>query len=251
MSNHIKAAIFDLDGVITKTAEVHFQAWKKTFEAYLNNHTDSKNTRFTYKDDYVPFVDGKPRYDGVASFLKSRNIDLDYGKLSDQAGTQTICGIGNQKNIEFQKIIHNEGAEIYPASLKLIHELIEAGIKVGVASSSKNCSYILKKTKLIQLFETVVDGNTSKELGLKGKPEPDIFIKAAENIGFTPVDCIMFEDAISGVQAGKNGQFTLVIGITRTGNKDVLYENGADIVVNDLEEISLEEIRELYRKKID
>jgi beta-phosphoglucomutase family hydrolase len=249
MKLSFKGAIFDLDGVITQTAEVHFLAWKSTFEHFLTKR-NHPNPSFSYNSDYVPYVDGKPRYEGVDSFLKSRGVNLPFGDLNDIAGTPTICGVGNGKNEAYRDIIDTQGAKIYESTLALIMRLQENKIQLGVASSSKNCSFILEKTSLSPLFETIVDGNTSRDLGLKGKPEPDIFLKAAENMELIPHECILFEDAISGVQAGKAGKFGLVIGISRTGEKEQLKINGADVVVDDLETLSLEEIENLYDKEL-
>jgi beta-phosphoglucomutase-like phosphatase (HAD superfamily) len=183
-----EAVIFDLDGVITQTAMVHFQSWKSAFDEYmrLREKRDGQPFKeFTHEGDYLPFVDGKPRYKGVQSFLKSRNIHIPFGDPKDSPEEETVCGIGNRKNIHFNKIIETQGAEIYPSSVKLIEELIKEGIKVGVASSSKNCRLILSSCKIEHLFETRVDGEVSVELGLKGKPEADIFVVAAKNVKAT------------------------------------------------------------------
>jgi len=246
----LKGVVFDLDGVITQTANVHFKAWKKAFEDYLNTKQDNPKP-FTYDDDYVPYVDGMPRYEGVKTFLESRGIELPYGETTDPPGKETYCGIGNSKNDAFRKVIIEDGAEVYEATVKFVKEILAKGIKAGVASSSKNCQFILESTKLIDLFETVVDGNVSKDMGLNGKPQPDIFITAAKNMGLKPKECVVVEDAVSGVQAGKNGNFGMVIGITRTGDKRALRANGADIVVEDMEEISLKDVEDWFENGIE
>lgn len=243
----LKGVIFDLDGVITKTADVHFVAWKRVFVEFLQ----SKNAlaSFTYEDDYVPYVDGKPRYKGVESFLESRGFNLPYGKITDKPGNETICSIGNGKNDAFREVIKQEGVEFYDGTIKLINELKIKKIQMGVASSSKNCQFILETVGLAKEFETIVDGIVSHEMGLKGKPEPDIFTTAAKNMGLLPANCVVVEDAISGVQAGRKGNFGLVLGVTRTGDKTALKNNGADIVVEDLSEISLQDIKDWLTNK--
>lgn len=245
------AVIFDLDGVITKTALVHSRAWKDMFDSYLTEREQKYNEKFvefTHENDYLPYVDGKPRYQGVNSFLQSRGINIPFGETDDAPELETVCGLGNRKNIFFNKILENDGVEAYDSTVKLIHELIEKGIKVGVASSSKNCKVVLTAAKLLQYFETRVDGEVSAELGLKGKPEADIFTTAADNLGVAYDRAVVVEDAISGVQAGKKGNFGLVLGIAREENKQELLANGADIVVEDIEEIGFEGILKWFEE---
>lgn len=241
-----KGAIFDLDGVVTRTAQVHFKAWKKTFEPYVREKKEDNGITFTYEKDYVPFVDGKPRYKGVKSYLESRGIDLPFGDQEDDPDKETVCGIGNRKNVMFRDTVEKEGVGIYETTVKHIEKMKELGIKTGVASSSKNCRFILEETGLIELFESVVGGSASKELGLKGKPEPDIFVTAAEQMELKPDECVMVEDAYAGVQAGKNGNFGMVIGIAREVEPRMLLENGADIAVRDLGEIDLDDINRWF-----
>ena len=237
-----KGAVFDLDGVITETAKVHFLAWKEMFDEFLKK---KKLAEFTEKD-YYDYVDGKPRYDGVKSFLESRKIDLSFGTVNDDASKKTICGLGNKKNDNYQKIIYKEKPHVFESSVSLVKKLKKEGLKVGIASSSKNTKVILKLSGLTSLFDTVVDGVVSEKLKLSGKPEPDIFVKAAENMGIRPSQCIVFEDAVSGVQAGKNGSFGLVVGIKRgSGNL-----SAADIVVNDLKELSISRIKKWFSEDI-
>jgi beta-phosphoglucomutase family hydrolase len=244
---NLKGVIFDLDGVITKTAEVHFIAWQRIFVEFLQ----SKNTTatFTYEDDYVPYVDGKPRYKGVESFLESRGFKLPYGEITDEAGKETICGIGNRKNDVFREVIQQEGVSFYDGTISFINDLKAEKIQMGVASSSKNCRFILESVGLASEFETIVDGVVSHEMGLNGKPEPDIFTTAAKNMSLEPANCVVVEDAISGVQAGRAGKFGLVLGVTRTGDKKALKDNGADIVVEDISEISLQEVKNWFANK--
>ncbi|OPX32577.1 beta-phosphoglucomutase, partial [candidate division KSB1 bacterium 4484_188] len=222
------AVIFDLDGVITQTASVHSSAWKQMFDEFLKAYSKQKGLpfrKFSHNSDYLPYVDGKPRYEGVASFLESRKINLPYGDPSDDPKKQTICGLGN---------------------VSFIKDLLKRNIKVAVASSSKNCKKILDAAGLTDLFETRVDGLVSAQLGLKGKPEPDIFATACENLGVTVDRAVVVEDAVSGVQAGRNGQFGLVLGIARENNRQELLANGADIVVTDLAEISLNDLENWF-----
>ncbi|GAB4311752.1 MAG: beta-phosphoglucomutase family hydrolase [Bacteroidales bacterium] len=245
MNLNFKAVIFDLDGVITRTALVHSAAWKRMFDEFLDewNKTHSgTQPAFDHERDYLPYVDGKPRYDGVASFLKSRGIDLPWGNPSDSPGEMTVCGLGNRKNEMFNKVLEQDGVELFETTVNLIRELKSSGIKVGVASSSKNCLPVLERAEIADLFETRVDGVVSAELGLSGKPAPDIFTTAAANLGVKPAEGVVVEDAVSGVMAGKEGNFGLVIGIAREENSSELLINGADIVVTDLGEISLKDI---------
>lgn len=249
------AVIFDLDGVITKTAIAHTAAWKKMFDDYLLTRKKNYNEPFREfsQADYLAFVDGKPRYNGVASFLESRQIDLPWGSPDDSTESETICGLGNRKNEAFNDVLKREGAEVYPSSQKLIFELKEAGIKLGVASSSKNCKAVLEAVNLLHLFGARVDGVVSAELGLNGKPEPDIFTKACELLEVTPENSVVVEDAVSGVQAGAKGNFGLTLGIAREGNAEELNKNGADYVVTDLEEVhgvkGLYELFLIFRNK--
>lgn len=237
-----EAVIFDLDGVVTKTAVVHARAWKAAFDEYLRlreKRGGEPFREFTYQEDYLTYVDGKPRYEGVKSFLESRSINLSFGEPSDSPDTETVCGIGNKKNIKFEEVLKAEGVEVYPSTIKLIKELKNSGVRIGVASSSKNCKYILHSANIEDLFETRVDGEVSARIGLKGKPEGDIFVTAASNLGAMPKESIVVEDAISGVEAGRNGGFGLVIGLARENNESELLENGADVAVTDLSGISL------------
>ena len=247
-----EAVIFDLDGVITKTALVHASAWKEMFDEYLRFREKRDGEvfkEFTLEGDYLPYVDGKPRYKGVQSFLESRGIHIPFGETDDSPNMETVCGLGNQKNNAFRKVLERDGVETYSSTITLIKDLKSKGIKVGVASSSKNCQFVLQSAKIEDLFETRVDGVVSVKLGLKGKPEGDIFVRAAKNIGAHPKHSVVVEDAVSGVQAGVNGGFGLVIGIARENNEEELKKNGADIVVTDFEGILTEEINVWFQKK--
>jgi len=246
------AVIFDLDGVVTKTALVHASAWKVMFDEYLRLREKRDREpfkEFTHEDDYLPYVDGKPRYKGVQSFLESRGINIPFGEPDDAPNTETICGLGNQKNIAFREVLEKEGVEEYLSTVTLIKDLKAKGVRVGVASSSKNCQFVLQSANIEELFETRVDGAVSVELGLNGKPEGDIFVRAAENIGASPERSVVVEDAVSGVQAGVNGGFGLVIGVARENNEEELKKNGADVVITDFEGILTEEINVWFQKK--
>lgn len=246
-----EAVVLDLDGVITKTAVTHTKAWKKTFDGFLQTKTKEENKpyrEFT-QDDYLSYVDGKPRYQGVASFLESRDIHLPWGDPEDEPSFKTVCGIGNKKNEAFLEILHREGAEIYPSTKKMILELQQAGVKLGVASSSKNCKAVLEAVGMLSLFQARVDGIVSAELNLKGKPEPDIFTKTCEFLDAKPSRSIVVEDAVSGVQAGAKGGFGLTLGIARKENASELKQNGADYVISDFKEImGVEELNNLFLK---
>jgi len=238
--HNFQAIIFDLDGVITKTALVHSAAWREMFNDYLRYRERKYGEtykEFTHDQDYLPYVDGKPRYKGVESFLESRNIKIPFGNPTDKADMETVCGLGNKKNEFFNKVLKRDGVEIFESTVELIRQLITEGIKVGVASSSKNCKTVLETAGLLDLFETRVDGEVSAELGLKGKPEPDIFTTACDQLGVDYEKSVVVEDAVSGVEAGRKGNFGLVIGIARGKNNLELLKSGADIVVEDIAEL--------------
>ncbi|MFH1460056.1 MAG: trehalose-phosphatase [Candidatus Omnitrophota bacterium] len=245
------AAIFDMDGIITKTASVHAMAWKLVFDEYLKLKESREGLvfgEFTHQD-YLQFVDGKPRLKGIQSFLESRGINLPQGQADDPYGAETIYAIGNKKNEKFKEVLTTKGVELYTPTVELIRKCKENGIKVGVVTSSKNCQFVLKAANMLDVFETRVDGIVAEELGLEGKPEGDIFVKAALDLGTIPSRSIVFEDAISGVQAGRNGGFGLVVGVARSNNIDELNNNGADIVVTCLSAVDLDWFEKWFNKK--
>jgi len=239
----LKALVFDLDGVITRTARVHARAWKHLFDRYLKERAAATGETFVPFDetaDYVAYVDGLPRYDGVATFLAARGIDLPRGSPDDPPEAETICGLGNRKNAEFAAVLAEQGVEVYDTSVALVRALRARGLRMAIASSSKNARRILETAGLLDLFEAVVDGVVSAEEALPGKPDPAIFVRAAELVGATPAEAAVFEDAVAGVEAGRRGGFALVVGVARRAGRDALLDGGADIVVNDLGDLPLD-----------
>jgi len=233
--NEFDAVLYDLDGVLTPTALVHMHAWQEMFSTYLATHHPDQPP-YT-EEDYFHWVDGKPRYAGVRAFLDSRGIALPEGDPSDDPDALTVCGLGNRKNQTFESILATEGVEAYPGSRALVESLAERGLKQAVVSSSRNAPDVLTAARLIGYFETIVDGVVASERHLAGKPAPDTFLYAAELVGVRPARCVVVEDALSGVQAGRAGRFGLVIGVDRGVGVDLLLEHGATMVVADLEEL--------------
>jgi len=234
------AVLFDLDGVLTATAKVHAAAWKQTFDDFLRRRAEETGEPFIPFDigsDYECYVDGKPRYDGVQSFLASRDIELPYGDPAAAPGFGTVCGLGNRKNILVNEILAAGDVEAYEGSVALVRQLRDRGIKTAVVSSSRNCPAVLRAAGIEDLFDARVDGIVAADLGLPGKPAPDTFLKAAEMLGVEPARAVVVEDAISGVEAGRAGEFGLVIGVDRKDVGEALREHGADVVVKDLGEL--------------
>ena len=234
------AVLFDLDGVITDTANLHATCWKQMFDEYLQKRARQKGEAFRPFDlaaDYRLYVDGKPRFDGVRDFLRSRGIQLPEGTPDDPAEVETVCGLGNRKNDLVNRAIADEGVEPYEGTVQFIHQLRRNGFKIAVVTSSQNCTAVLKAAKLDNFFEVRVDGNTIHEQRLAGKPAPDTFLMAARLLGVEPTRTVVIEDALSGVEAGCTGKFGLVIGIARKGNAEELKRHGAHLVVNDLGEL--------------
>lgn len=233
------AVLFDLDGVITATAKLHAACWKKMFDEFLEKHASRRGEPFKpfeIATDYLLYVDGKPRFDGVRDFLQSRNINLPEGTRDDPPKTETVGGLGNRKNDLINEVIDSVGVEVYDGTITLARQIRDEGIKIAVVTSSQNCDVVLKAAKVDDLFVVRVDGNTILEQHLSGKPAPDSYLEGAKRLGVDPQRTVVVEDAISGVQAGRNGKFGLVIGVDRKGNGDELKKNGADVVVKDLGE---------------
>jgi len=234
------AVLLDLDGVITDTASIHAACWKQMFDEYLQNRATQRGEAFHPFDiatDYLLYVDGKPRYDGVRDFLASRSIRLPEGSPDDPPQAETVDGLGNRKNDLVNKIIEDKGVEPYEGSVKLIRQLRDQGFKIAVVTSSQNCTAVLKAAKLDDCFDLQVDGNMIHAQHLAGKPAPDTYLMAARLLGVEPKRVVVIEDALSGVEAGRAGNFGLVIGVARKGNTDELRRHGANLVVNDLDEL--------------
>jgi alpha,alpha-trehalase len=236
------AVLFDMDGVVTRTATLHAAAWKETFDAFLKARAPSDGSfrPFDIEADYGPYVDGKPRLDGVVSFLASRGIALPYGSPDDGPEKETVCGLGNRKDQLIQQILASRGVETFASTVELIISLRQAGLKTGVFSASRHSQEMLSAAKVISLFDARVDGVDAGILGLAGKPHPATLIELARRVGATPARCVVVEDAIAGVQAGRAGGFGLVIGVNRSANPGVLLENGADVEVTDLSGVALQ-----------
>ncbi|UCC49026.1 MAG: beta-phosphoglucomutase family hydrolase [Gemmatimonadota bacterium] len=239
------AVIFDLDGVVTRTASVHAWAWKRAFDEYLQLRAAREGVPFEpfeIETDYPRYVDGRPRYDGVRSFLASRGITLPDGDPSDGPDEETVCGLGNHKNILYNELLGSGGVEVFEDTVQQIRNWREMGLKTAIVSSSKNCAAVLRAASLTDLFDVRVDGVVADRLQLIGKPSPDIFLKAAELLGVEPSRAVVFEDAVAGVQAGRAGGFGWVVGVDRVGAgaEEMLLANGADIVVSDLTQLPTE-----------
>ena len=232
----IKAVLFDLDGVLTGTADLHRAAWKATFDEFLRTRDGDAFVPFTDRD-YAEFVDGRPRADGVRTFLASRGIRLPEGSPDDPPSAETVNGIGNRKNELVQKLIAEKGVAPYPGSMRYLHAVREAGLPIGVVTSSANGAAVLAAAKLTPLIQALIDGNVLAKEGLRGKPAPDSFLAGARAVDVSPAQAAVFEDALAGVQAGRAGNFGYVVGVNRANQADALREHGADIVVDDLAEL--------------
>ena len=240
LPDKIDALLFDLDGVLTQTAKVHAAAWKQTFDDFLRRHAHEHGGRFVPFDqiaDYDEYVDGKPREDGVRSFLASRGIALPEGAPDDPPGAPTVQGVGNDKNERVLKLIREQGVEAYPGSVRYVREAGRAGLGRAVVSSSTNCRDVLAAAGIGDLFDAVVDGIVAHHQHLQGKPAPDTFLAGAAALGTDPARAVVFEDALAGVAAGRAGNFGYVVGVDRVGQRDALISHGADIVVRDLAEL--------------
>jgi beta-phosphoglucomutase family hydrolase len=234
------AVLFDLDGVITNTANLHATCWKQMFDEYLRKRAQQRSEAFRPFDlatDYRLYVDGELRFDGVRDFLRSRGIQLAEGHPNDFANVETVHGLGNRKNELVNRTIAEVGVEPYAGTVEFIHQLRRDGFKIAVVTSSQNCDAVLRAAKLDDFFEVRVDGNVIQAEGLAGKPAPDTFLMAAKLLGVEPIRAVVIEDAISGVEAGSHGNFGLVIGVARKGNVEELKRHGAHLVVDDVGEL--------------
>jgi beta-phosphoglucomutase family hydrolase len=238
--DHFDAVLFDLDGVLTSTAKIHARCWKAMFDDFLSRRAAQGKEPFRQFDidtDYKRYVDGKLRYEGVRSFLGSREISLPEGTPEDLPTADTVCGLGNRKDELVKAAIDRGEVEPYPGSVALVRRLREQGIRTAVVSSSKNCEQALRAAGILDLFEVRVDGLVASQLHLPGKPAPDTFLKAAEMLGVRPARAVVVEDAIAGVTAGRAGGFGLVVEVDREGGGDALRTHGANVVVTDLGEL--------------
>jgi beta-phosphoglucomutase family hydrolase len=236
----IQACLFDLDGVLTQTAKVHAAAWKEMFDAFLREHAAGTGTPFEPFDevaDYDEYVDGKPRYDGVRSFLAARGIELPEGTPDDPPSAETVHGLGNRKNDLVQEMIRRQGVQVYESSVRYVRAARDAGLRRAVVTSSANAQEVLVAAGIEDLFEVRVDGVVIGREGLKGKPAPDTFLAAAGKLGVEAAQAAVFEDALAGVEAGRGGRFGFVVGIDRVGQAEALRAHGADVVVSDLSEL--------------
>jgi beta-phosphoglucomutase family hydrolase len=240
LPNGVNACLFDLDGVLTKTAKVHAAAWKQMFDSYLQERAARSGDPVEPFDpvaDYDEYVDGKPRYEGVESFLASRGIDLPRGEPTDPPEAETIDGLGNRKNEIVLRLIREQGVEPYEGSVRYVKAARDAGMRRAVVSSSTNCRDVLVAAGIEDLFEVRIDGVVAEGRHLAGKPAPDTFLAAAESFETDPAKAAVFEDALAGVAAGRAGNFGFVVGVDRAGQAQALREHGADVVVSDLAEL--------------
>lgn len=240
LPENIRACLFDLDGVLTDTASVHRKAWKVMFDDFLKRRAEQSGEDFVPFDlaeDYQTYVDGKKREDGVRSFLASRGIELPDGDPDDGPDADTIHGLGTRKNNMFQQKLSEDGVEVFDGSRRYLEAVAAAGLEVAVVSASANTRNVLEITGLDKLVHNRVDGVTLREEHIAGKPAPDSFLRAAELLHVEPSDAAVFEDALSGVAAGRAGNFGVVVGVDRVGQSEALRDNGADVVVTDLAEL--------------
>jgi beta-phosphoglucomutase family hydrolase len=239
LPDHVRACLFDLDGVLTQTAKVHADAWKQMFDAYLRERAQASGEPFAEFTlaDYESYVDGLPRSDGVTRFLASRGITLPAGGPEDPPEAETVAGLGNRKNTLVLRLIHDDGVEVYEGSVRYLRAVRDAGLVTAVVSSSANCRDVLVAAGIEDLLDHRVDGQTAAEEHLRGKPAPDTFLAGARRCGVEPAQAAVYEDALAGVEAGRAGRFGHVIGVDRTGHAAALREHGADVVVADLAEL--------------
>ena len=234
----IVACLFDLDGVLTPTAKLHAAAWKEMFDCFLQERAGGGAiVPFDPAHDYEEYVDGKPRYDGVRSFLESRGIDLPEGEPSDPPTAETVCGLGNRKNELVVQLIRDRGVEVYEGSRRYLEAARAAGLRLAVVSSSANCKDVLRSASIDSFFDAVVDGVVAADRHLKGKPAPDTFLEGARMVGIDVSEGAVFEDALAGVAAGRAGGFGHVVGVDRVGQASELKRRGADVVVKDLADL--------------
>ena len=239
LPSSVGACLFDLDGVLTATAEVHAKAWKTVFDSYLEATARRTGAPFVPfgVEDYERYVDGRPRADGARAFLASRGIRLPEGLPDDSPGAETVCGLTNAKNDVFARLLHGEGVAAYEGSKRYVRAVRDFGMRTAVVSSSRHCKEVLTSARISDLFDAVVDGVAAQEMRLAGKPAPDAYLEAARELGLGPARAAVFEDALAGVEAGRAGAFGCVVGVDRIGQSAELLRHGADVVVTDLAEL--------------
>ncbi len=237
----INAVIFDTDGVVTDTARVHAAAWKHVFDSFMKSRLEPQDRfrPFDIRDDYLPYIDGRPRLDGVRTFLASRGITLPEGWPSDAPGAPTVHGLGLAKDQLFVEQVERYGVAAFPSTVALLHELRHRGCRTGVVSASRHCRKVVTAAGVARLFDVLVDGNDAARLGLPGKPDPALFLEAAQRLAVPPGKTAIVEDALPGVEAGRRGRFGLVIAVDHTGQAAALTAHGADFVVTDLDELAI------------
>lgn len=234
LPDQIRGCLFDLDGVLTQTAKLHALAWEEAFNWFLKKRNDRPFDRVR---DYEQFVDGKPRLDGVRSFLDSRGIHLPEGTESDSTDTETVYGVGNRKNEAFNRLLKEKGVVTFDGSIRYLKAVREKGFKTAVVTSSRNCKQVLEAARITTLFDARIDGGTAHDKHLPGKPAPDTYLAGAHELKLHASECVVFEDALAGVEAGRAGKFGWVVGVDRLDQADALHKHGADIVVEDLSEL--------------
>jgi len=239
--DRLDAVIFDMDGVVTDTARTHACAWKRVLDDFLHARAERTGEVFWPfgDEDYLRYVDGKPRYDGAESFLSSRRITLERGASSDPPGHNTVCALGNLKDREFERTVKEEGVKPFESTVTLIRSLRSHGIRTALISSSRHARTLLAAAGITDLFDAIVDGGDAEALELPGKPEPAIFLAAARQLAADPSRAAVVEDALAGVEAGRRGGFCFVVGIDRSSQADALREQGANVVVRDLSDLEL------------
>lgn len=235
------AVIFDMDGVVTDSAVVHEHCWKAVFDDFLRARADhsGEDLRPFDEDDYLHYVDGKPRYEGAASFLASRRIELERGAPSDPPGHETVCALANLKDRDFELHVSRDGVPVFDSTISLIHSLRSYGVKTALISSSRHATVLLESAQIAEVFDVVIDGVEAEAVGLAGKPDPAIFLAAASRLHVAPFRAVVVEDAEAGVEAGRRGGFGFVLGIDRGAHADALRRHGASAVVTDLREVAL------------
>jgi trehalose 6-phosphate phosphatase len=249
---HYDGGIFDLDGVVTHTAQVHSRAWKKMFDEYMSQWSVRNNKEqapFDMDTDYPIYVDGKPRYQGAQSFFESRGIELPFGDPSDPPSTETICGLGNRKNEIYRELVKTDGVGIFDPTVQFIKALRSRNMKIGLMSSSKNTRDIIRIAGLVELFDAVVDGITAEKEGMRGKPHPDVYLRCAEILELDPSRAFVVEDAASGVEAGSRGKFGVVVGLAHGGQEQALSEAGADVVISDPAALTVEAMDKWFAER--